>query len=562
MFKLKIFLPALFLLNLALNTNIALAFETIETQEECFTAEKRFEIENQKIIKKIDAIETMLRYIGICDFEKNINVELPYSDTSTLNEEDLNIIKTAYKNSILNDSKSLVVKRIINRIDTAEMSLKLYGLFLSPEAVDESENTFQDIAKNKTNIAVLVKKIAFPGTEDRYFYPSKTLSGAELIEWMDNLNSFTKNIIKTDDNTFPTNNSDDITDIHIEEIVDMWNLVKDYLVSPIDEEVDYVELEESVLKAMFDTLHETVDPYSYYFTETQTTTNNETDYVGIGATLGINEDGKVYIDSIFEDSPAQKAGIMTLDVILEIDNTSTEGFSTENAATLIRGEEGTTVKLKLYRPSTKKNITITITRESIEISYLDSEIVEYNGKYFLNSKLKTFIIPGIIDTYKDHIKQAIESNTSISGILLDLQGNPGGYVSEVQKLIEIFVDANQTGFSFEYSNGETETFKTTEKAYTDLPLVVLVDNSSASASEIFAGAMQDLNRAEIIGQTTYGKFVAQQVFYFKQTTNGEGRFTVAKWYTPNGNFAPIVPDQIVAGEDKQLSSGFKWLFEQ
>ncbi|OGJ50583.1 hypothetical protein A2335_03905 [Candidatus Peregrinibacteria bacterium RIFOXYB2_FULL_32_7] len=546
----------------------------------CFEYSYLDEIAGQRNITRIDALEDMLNLITACKLDnflsKYSQTQTPYQDLNQLTEKEKNIIKMAYFFGALPDKDFLLPQRFISRIDAARIAIQLYGIKVNP-LLTESQNLFLDIQNEDDKlIANLAKNIGFPGTDSDKFSPFVLMNGEDFLMWLykiDNsvrlLNQSIKNLdteSSSGQTDQPAPNPDDFTnlsDANLKEIVEIWNLVKTYLVSPTDKEIDYTDLEEAVLQNLFQELNQTVDPYAYYVPQSLLELNNNTDeYEGIGASLSINENGEVYIDTVFTDSPAEKAGLKALDIIRKIDNTEIKDMTTTDVAQLIRGKAGTSVKLTIYRSSIKQELIKTAIRAKITLTLVKSEIVKYGDKYFLNSIINTFNKEGVIDIFEEHLKTALASETGIDGIVIDLRGNGGGLVSEVNKLIEMFLPEGKKGFSFVYNNNSTESFITETPAETDLPLAVIVNNASASASEIFVGAMQDFGRGYIVGEKTHGKFVAQQLFNLDKTTKAEVRFTIAKWYSPKGRLAPYTPDFVTSDENNQLTSAYKWLATQ
>lgn len=540
----------------------------------CYESDKIEEISAKKSIKRIEGLNELLEIVSICNLESKVaayqNLTVPYKDIDSLSDREKSIIKAAYAFGITENSEYITPNRILTRLDLLRFSLKVYGIPLSPLLLNINYVDFSDLSdENDDTLASIARKIGFAGIDGKKFYPNKKISGNDLIIWLATIDRYARTLVDEsfskfteDDETIDTSGSYKLSDDNISEIVEMWNLIKDYSVSPEDKAIDYTKLEEAMLQGMFDELNKTVDPYSYYVPQNISEMRDENEYYGIGASLAIATDSNVYFDTIFRDSPAEKAGLKSLDVIKKVNDTEVKGMSTNDVAMMIRGEEGTTVKLLIYRESKKKEFTVNVKREKITLTLVDSEVVKYLNQYFLYSHIGTFNKDGVIDIFEEHLTKALESGNEISGIVIDLRGNGGGKVSEVIKLIEDFIPNGSLAFSFQYKGDREETYITKQDPVTDLPVVLLVNESSASASEIFAAAMQDYERAHLIGQKTFGKFVAQYVFNLDETTNAEVRFTVAKWYTPKGNLAPITPDDIIEGEEDQLNAAYQWLYEQ
>ncbi|KKP39571.1 MAG: carboxyl-terminal protease, carboxyl-terminal processing protease [Candidatus Peregrinibacteria bacterium GW2011_GWF2_33_10] len=571
----KIFAIFVLVLFIECNAGVVLAYDETQAnsaaqylETACLDTSIVSTIKDQKTIKRIDAVTYLINLISSCDNSKlqtYVNTELPYQDLNDLTDDELVALKTAYALQTVDDGQYFLPNRFVNRLDLLKMSLKLYGIPANPLFTDSEADFFDLSNANDQAYAKIGVKIGFPLEQASQFLPNKWLDGAEYLIWIAKIDEFAKGLLgagASQEEIFAEPDGTAISDRNIKDIVEFWNLIKKYLVSPLDKKIDYTALEEKMMESFFKQLNETVDPYAYYVPASEAPLTKQEAYGGIGASLGINDNQQIYIDTVFPDTPAEKAGLEPLDVVLKVDNTKIENMTTTDVSFLIRGEEGTTVSLTIYRSSDKKQHVYNIVREIINLSYVDSTVTKYNGEYYLYSKILTFNSIGVINTFQEHLNEVLASDYKIKGIIIDLRGNGGGYVSEAIQLIELFLGKGNTAFSFQYSDGSKEVYKTKNEALTILPVVILVNDSSASASEIVALAMQGNKRAEIIGEKTYGKFVAQQVFTLDKTTKAEIRFTIAKWYGPNDTLAPVTPDEIVDGEENQLMAGYKWLDEE
>lgn len=254
------------------------------------------------------------------------------------------------------------------------------------------------------------------------------------------------------------------------------------------------------------------DPYSDFFDPSDAKKFDEDlngVFGGIGAEIGLR-DGIITIISPLKGNPAEKAGLLPLDKILRIDNTTTTNMSTESAVKIIRGKPGTKVKLLIMRDSWKEPKEITITRENIEVPTLDAEIKTLpNGKkvahlhlYNFNANVPSLFYQKVLDI----------SNQNPEGIILDLRNNPGGFLDVAVDLGGWFLKSGKTVVKEKSRTGE-ETVRTAagNEALVDMPIVVLVNEGSASAAEILAGAIRDIRGAKLIGKKTFGKGSVQEV---------------------------------------------------
>ncbi len=273
------------------------------------------------------------------------------------------------------------------------------------------------------------------------------------------------------------------------------------------------------------------DPYSVFFNPEETKSFEEEiagNFTGVGMEVGIKNKVLTVIAPL-KDTPAYRANIKSGDKILKIDNTVTAGLSIENAIKLMRGERGTTVTLTIIREGNKDPIEIKVVRDIINIPTLNTEL-RSDGIFVI--KLYSFSANSA-NLFRNAIKSFVEAKTD--KLLLDLRGNPGGYLDTAVDISSWFLPGGKTVVTEDYGEKkEPEVFRS--KGYDifneNLKFVILIDNGSASASEIVAGAMQDNGKAKLVGSQSYGKGSVQEAI--KITPNTLLKITVAKWLTPNG----------------------------
>lgn len=297
-----------------------------------------------------------------------------------------------------------------------------------------------------------------------------------------------------------------------------------YYVDPIEPE--------KLIKTAIDKMLEGLDPYTVYIPENQIedikliTTGQ---YGGIGAL--IRQDGDyVMITDPYENSPAAKAGIIAGDKILEVDGHSMKGKPSDGVSELLRGEPNTKVKLKLQRMFSDNPIEIQVTREEIKLPS-----VPYYG--IIDEGVGYIALNSFTNTAAKEVQDALESmkkSDNIKSVVLDLRSNPGGLLIEAVKICNLFIDAGQEIVSTKGKVSEWDkSYKTTAKPVDrDIKIVVLVNEMSASASEIVSGSIQDLDRGVVVGHRTFGKGLVQTTRNLSY--NGMLKVTTAKYYTPSG----------------------------
>ena len=271
-------------------------------------------------------------------------------------------------------------------------------------------------------------------------------------------------------------------------------------------------------------------------------------FEGIGANVQMNADGKLFIVAPIDGSPAEAAGIRAGDLILAVNGESIEGLSLLEAVNKIRGPRGSDVTLLVRHLGQVEEVEIVVRRDRIQ---LDSVLVRSRPEdRFAHIRLTTFYS----DTPEDLAKAIQEQQANgAEGLILDVRDNPGGLLSSVVEVVSMFIDDDDL-ILYELDGAGRRTDHRTRNPgqFADIPLVVLANRGSASASEIVVGALQDHDRAQVVGDKTFGKGSVNRLY---RLGNGGGLYlTFAKWYTPNGRLIEgngIEPDHEVTSRDRQ-----------
>ncbi len=299
------------------------------------------------------------------------------------------------------------------------------------------------------------------------------------------------------------------------------------------------------------------DPYTFFLTpdENKDAKNDLGGiFQGIGAQLGL-KDNRVIIVAPLKNSPAQKAGIKAGDYVNKVDDHTTKGWTLPQAVSKIRGPKGTKVKLTIERNS--KEFTYEILRDEIKI-----ESVELTYETKNNQKIAHLKVNQFGDSTEDEWNKAVEEIVSlwqkkdIKGIILDLRDNPGGYLESSVELASEFIPQGKVVVKQESTVTQSKTYDVLRPGrLLDIPVVILINKGSASASEILAGALRDHRRAKLVGEKSFGKGSVQEAIDLK---DGAGiHITVAKWILPNGdwiNGKGIQPDVVVENKIKEGNS--------
>ena len=350
------------------------------------------------------------------------------------------------------------------------------------------------------------------------------------------------------------------------EKIDLFGEVLENIKKEYVDEVDQSEMMESAINGVLQSL----DPYSAYmspqiFKEMQTDTRGE--FGGLGIEIGM-EAGVVKVISPIDDTPAAKAGIKAGDYIVKIGKEQVQGKSLLEAVKLMRGPVGTSINLTVRRKNVKKPLEFKIVRKIIEVQSVSSETLGKN-KNLGYIRLKSFNE----NSDKQFLKtvKKFEKDMKIKGYLLDLRNNPGGLLNQAINITDFFLNDGEIVSTKGRKISETRKFFARRGDEIDgKPIVVLINNGSASASEIFAGALKDHKRAIILGENSYGKGSVQSIIPLK---NGGGmRLTISKYYLPSGKSISevgVTPDiyveednsdfQINSEKDNQLNYAIRLL---
>ena len=291
-------------------------------------------------------------------------------------------------------------------------------------------------------------------------------------------------------------------------------------------EINDEELIEGAVKGYVDALG---DPYTTYYTKKEMKTIMEEtngNFVGIGVYMTKDlEKNAILIIKPIENSPAEKAGILPGDLITKVDDVEYTGDKLEEASNKIRGEEGTNVKLEIYRNGETK--TFELTRTKVVVSHVTTKVLNNDIGYIAISDFEGECASEFETKYKQLEKQGIKK------LIIDIRNNGGGIVDEALKIANMLVDKDSTLLITKDKSDKEEITKATEKPIINIPTVVLVNGYSASASEILAGALKDNGKATLVGTKTYGKGIIQELH---QLSDGSGlKITVSEYYTPNHN---------------------------
>ena len=340
------------------------------------------------------------------------------------------------------------------------------------------------------------------------------------------------------------------------------NSIKEYYL----EDVSNDDLEIGIYKGIVDALD---DPYSAYYTDEEMQKLKESTegiYYGIGAYVGYDQDtDHCKLTGIIPDTPAEKAGLKAEDVLVKIDGEDVAGYTTTDVVSLIKGEENTDVVLTIFRQGETDYLDITVTRQKVEAPTVTYEMLDDGIAYIQISQFEEVTY----GQFKESMEQAKEEG--MKALLLDLRSNPGGMLTSVVDIAQEILPEGLIVYT-EDKYGERQEYSGDGSHKIDVPMVVLINENSASASEILAGAIKDYGVGTLVGTTTFGKGIVQKVFGI---TDGTAvKLTTSHYYTPKGNDihkVGVAPDEEVKldvekylddGSDNQKDRGIEILKEK
>lgn len=317
--------------------------------------------------------------------------------------------------------------------------------------------------------------------------------------------------------------------------------LEDFIQKHYLKEVDEATMLDGQLKGLFQSLE---DPYSQYMSKDEFQDFMEHTkgvYGGVGVIVTPGDDNLITVVSPIEDTPGEKAGIKTGDKIIKVNGEEFTADKMDAAVKLMKGEPGTDVTVTIMRKDKEgktKQFDISITREEIRLKTVKAEVIDENIGYVKITSFDDLTY----DDFKVELDKLEKKN--VEGIIMDLRNNPGGLLDVCVDIADEFLDEGVVVYT-ETRDGQREYLKS-DKKKTDIPLVLLINEGSASASEIMAGAMRDKERATLIGTKTFGKGIVQRI---KQLPDGSGfKLTVSEYFTPNGTSihdVGIEPDIVV-----------------
>lgn len=313
------------------------------------------------------------------------------------------------------------------------------------------------------------------------------------------------------------------------EIIDRYRRLDEVRATLMNEYYQPLDEDELVLGAIRGMMSAVGDPYTLYYTADEMTAANEEFggvYHGVGMLVQLTDDGAIEVARVYEDSPAEAAGVRMGDRIVAVDGVEVSGESAQTlneAIDRIQGEDGTTVVLSVQRDG--EILDLEVMRAEVSISYVEYQIINGDIGYINISQFSGNDVEGFQEAMS--ALQAAE----VSGVIIDIRNNPGGLLTDVVEIADALLPEGLIAYVEDGHGNRTE--YTSDADYWDVPLVVMVNGMSASASELLSAAIQDYDRGTIVGTTTYGKGIVQTLITFAEDGAGM-QLTTASYYSPSG----------------------------
>lgn len=485
-------------------------------------------------------------------------------------------VQRGWEIGILENKSELHPHETLKRIEGAKLMLNLLGIPI-PRIIHEEEwpLEYRDVRSDMWYAPTVLYATSYglidPYNPDdiEYFRPLKPLTRGESAKLLYNMDAFLygseilTNYADLEEQVFGSFGEDAVQyEIpHLDLFVDVWNrLHTDYYHS---EDIDAEQLVYEALKGMIDELD---DPYSVFFDPPEASDYHdylEGELSGIGAQVTETDEG-VIIQAFITGGPAESSGLRVNDLITQVDGVDVQSMGLQDVINLIRGETDTDVTLTVTREGVNGTLEFTITRAIIDIGYLAGELI--GDAIYIDINL--FDSLSFID-FTQTVTALMEENPNANGFIIDVRGNPGGYLESAKSVIGHFIPSGEAILFMNYGPNHGEIHLSTGKGeWADYPIVILIDEGSASAAEIVAMVLKEKKDAVLVGKTTFGKGTVQEIIYYLDGSSL--KLTIAEWRSSKFHsidgmgLSPhydvdLTHENILAGEDPQLEEAIEAL---
>ncbi len=503
-----------------------------------------------------DFYELLLQYAH-APLAKNIN--LPFKDTSNAANYapylqtalDLGILKAEGKNTMFYPQRQMTKSATLTSLFQA------LGVGTSP-FFDKSKFPFSDLDPN-SELAQIAQKAAElnilePAPNSKLFKREKKITRGEFADYLYKIYQYKPTSVANVQIKYVVkeapDNSGAITKTEsFETMQSVWDVLhQEYYYK------DKIDDQDMIFGAIKGMVNETGDIYTVFETPEETAGflgNLSDEFEGVGMQIELI-DGNITVIAPLKDSPAEASGVRANDIILEVNDEKVANKSVQYVTDKIKGKAGTKVTLKIKRAN--RELKITITRAKIKNESISYELIKKKSQKIAYIDYRIFSA----DSYNSFVTAAKELiKEKPDGFIIDLRNNPGGYMDTAVRVVGLFTTRVRTALQLEYADGSKENYKTDGNGLlNDYKVILLVNEGSASSSEIVASALQEFHRATLIGETTFGKGSVQQILQYSD--GSMLKYTVSKWLTSSGkwiNGKGVTPDIFVKnenGKDAQL----------
>ncbi len=405
------------------------------------------------------------------------------------------------------------MKNSKNKLDNEKINngIKNKDKSSSDKKEEITENTENE---NEMREVIVERKIGFNYAEVIVIMIIALIIGAVI-------GSFTSYLLKDNENNTVINNS---VPAELKEFINTYNnIITDYY-----EDVDHEKLLESGINGMLEYLD---DDYSVYMNQEVSNNFNEQvegKYTGIGVEIVQNQDGTVSITRLFDNAPAAKAGLKVGDIFIKVAGIDVNSKTSSEISSIIKNSSDKNIEVVVKRNNEEKTVTLTL--EEVEIESVNSKIFEKNDKKIGYLEISVFAA----NTYKQFENKLKElENQNIDSLVIDVRDNSGGYLSTVTSIASLFMDKSKIIYQLD-TKGIVEQIYATTKESRKYDIRVLINQNSASASEILAAALQESYGAKVVGVNSFGKGTVQKAYQLE--SGATVKYTIQKWLTPNGNW--------------------------
>lgn len=506
----------------------------------------------RKLVRRGEWIKTLLTNAGYTPTDAELTADSVFTDV----EKDTWYVAYGNKAAHLGlvaldkDHTTLKPKETISRAEALKMALHIAGI-PTPAYITENQVKFTDVTTEDWFAPYAVKAIELKiFDDDKFFRPEKKLTQTEADDLLEAINNYTgKNAAEvtiTIENS--TNTLDDMP--HGDIFSDVWDKIVEQFYAPGGTDMTTEDLSYGAIQGMVEALD---DPHSIFETPTEATSVVQTlngEFVGIGVYIS-DIGGEITIAGFTEGSPAEKAGLMVNDVIVRVDSVDVTENTLNETAARITGAEGTDVTIGVQRND--ETYSYTITRAVIEVTYTQDKLLP-NGIWYIKF---TLFSENTATEIADAIADLQAQDSTPQGLILDLRYNPGGYLDAAQILLSHFMEEGETLFRIANSVNNLNFGSIGPNDLSGIPVVVLMNDSSASAAEVTAAVLQEAGIAKVVGTPSYGKSTTQALYTYPD--GSLLKLTIAEWLTPGGasvNGVGVTPDIVVERTAEDLESGY------